>query len=54
MPSDRPALIVAEGLTMYLTPEVLARVRPVTRLQLRMLKYFPKPARMATIARYRF
>jgi O-methyltransferase involved in polyketide biosynthesis len=128
VPSDRPALIVAEGLTMYLTPEtgnelvrrlvakfpsgelicdvfsrlgikaqklntpvrrakatlhwgiddprelerhgldlmssldaahwstpaVTARLRPVTRFQLRMLKYVPALARTANIVRYRF
>ncbi|GLY40841.1 putative polyketide synthase protein [Amycolatopsis sp. NBRC 101858] len=128
VPSDRPALIVAEGLTMYLTPEdgtelvrrlvakvpsgelicdvfskfgikaqklntpvrrakatlkwgiddphelerygldlmssldaahwsqpeVMARLRPFTRFQLRLLKYFPAMARMAHIVRYRF
>ncbi|NBH04707.1 class I SAM-dependent methyltransferase [Amycolatopsis sp. SID8362] len=128
VPSDRPALIVAEGLTMYLTPEdgaelirrlvakfpsgelvcdvfsklgikaqklntpvrrakatlrwgvddphelerygltlvssldaahwatpdVLARLRPFTRFQLRTLKYFPPLARMARLVRYRF
>lgn len=32
----------------------MARVRPVTRLQLRMLKFVPPLAKMAHIARYRF
>jgi hypothetical protein len=38
----------------WTTPEVMARVRPFTRMQLRMLKYVPPLARMAHIARYRF
>ncbi|MEV7093219.1 class I SAM-dependent methyltransferase [Amycolatopsis sp. NPDC051045] len=128
VPPDRPALVVAEGLTMYLTPEsgtelvrrlvakfpsgklicdvfnrtaikiqklnapvrkagatlywgiddprelercgltlessldaahwaspaVLARMGPITRFQLRMLKVFPALARTAHIVRYRF
>ncbi|WP_410668169.1 hypothetical protein [Amycolatopsis sp. cmx-4-68] len=36
------------------TPEVLARLRPLTRFQLRLLRYLPALARMANIVRYRF
>ncbi|WIV59315.1 class I SAM-dependent methyltransferase [Amycolatopsis nalaikhensis] len=36
------------------TPEVAARLRPVTRFQLRLLKYVPPLARMARLVRYRF
>ncbi len=38
----------------WATPEVLAKLGPFTRLQVRMLKVFPPLARMARIVRYRF
>ncbi|MEV7046177.1 class I SAM-dependent methyltransferase [Amycolatopsis sp. NPDC051061] len=59
---DDPRELERDGLTLvssldashWSTPEVLARLRPATRFQLRMLKYFPPLARMANIVRYRF
>ncbi|WP_372667809.1 class I SAM-dependent methyltransferase [Amycolatopsis kentuckyensis] len=59
---DDPHELERYGLTLvssldaahWSTPEVLARLRPVTRFQLRTLKYFPPLARMAHIVRYRF
>ncbi|WP_326945663.1 class I SAM-dependent methyltransferase [Amycolatopsis sp. NBC_01307] len=59
---DNPRELERYGLTYvssldaghWTTPAVMARVRPVTRLQLRMLKLVPPLAKMAHIARYRF
>lgn len=59
---DDPRELERYGLTLessldaahWATPEVLARLGPATRFQLRMLKVFPVLARTAHIVRYRF
>jgi O-methyltransferase involved in polyketide biosynthesis len=59
---DDPRELERDGLTLvssldaghWATPDVLARLRPFTRFQLRMTKYVPALARMANIVRYRF
>jgi O-methyltransferase involved in polyketide biosynthesis len=59
---DDPRELERCGLTLessldaahWATPEVLARMGPITRFQLRMLKVFPALARTAHIVRYRF
>ncbi|WP_439385606.1 class I SAM-dependent methyltransferase [Amycolatopsis lexingtonensis] len=59
---DDPHELERYGLTLvssldaahWSTPDVMARLRPFTRFQLRTLKYFPPLARMAHLARYRF
>jgi len=38
----------------WVTPDVMARLRPITRLQMKALKYIPKMAKMAWIVRCRF
>ncbi|MFD9962953.1 class I SAM-dependent methyltransferase [Amycolatopsis sp. NPDC058986] len=38
----------------WATPEVMAKVSPVTRMQLRATKYFPLVRKMARIGRWRF
>lgn len=59
---DDPHELERHGLTLvssldaahWAAPEVLARLGPITRFQLRMLKVFPALARTAHIVRYRF
>jgi O-methyltransferase involved in polyketide biosynthesis len=59
---DDPRELERDGLTLvssldaghWATPDVMARLRPFTRFQLRMTKYVPTLARMANIVRYRF
>ncbi|WP_206783988.1 class I SAM-dependent methyltransferase [Amycolatopsis sp. MtRt-6] len=59
---DDPRDLESCGLTLesaldaghWATPDVLAKVGPFTRFQLRMLKVFPPLARTAHVVRYRF